>query len=135
MLAASGSGAPGSERIPKVSLESAGLGSAVVMRCHDRSIRRGEGRALASLIADVLPAARRMVLDLSEVQALDSGALGELVMTHMWAEAAGYALPFACPSNPIRALLESTNLVSVFDVYASVEDAIVAMRQEEIRTA
>jgi hypothetical protein len=32
-------------------------------------------------------------------------------------------------------LFESTNLVSVLDVYASVEDAIAAMHQEEVQSA
>jgi anti-anti-sigma factor len=123
------------EKTLKVSLESANFGSAVVLHCHDRAILRDEGRVLASLIAEVLPSARRMVVNLEAVHSIDSGALGELVMIHMWAEAAGYALPFASPSDAVRGLLESTNLVSVFDVYASVEAAVTALRQEQVQTA
>ena len=126
---------PPKEQILKVSLESARLGSAVVLHCQDRAILRGEGRALASLVAEVLPSARRMVIDLAEVQLLDSGALGELVMIYMWAEAAGYALKFANPSDSVRGLLESTNLVSVMDFYASVDAAIAAMHQEQVQSA
>src|SRR5271166_4368830 len=117
---------PASEKILKVSLESARFGTAVVLHCHDHAIFCSEGRALAGLISEVLPSARRMVVDLAAVDALDSGALGELVMIHMWAEAAGYALTFASPSDSVRGLFESTNLVSVFDVYSSVEAAIAA---------
>ena len=123
------------EKILKVSLESARLGRAVVLHCHDRAILRNDGRALASLIAEVLPSARRMIVDLAAVHLLDSGALGELVMIHMWAEAAGHALTFASPSDSVRGLFESTNLVSVFDVYSSVDSAIAAMRQEQVQTA
>jgi anti-anti-sigma factor len=123
------------EKILKISLESARLGSAVVLHCHDRAISRDDARALAGLICEVLPSARRMILDLNEVHSLDSGALGELVMIHMWAEAAGYSLPFASPSDSVRGLFEATNLVSVFDVYSSVESAIAALNQEQIRSA
>src|SRR6202142_3523821 len=126
---------PATEKILKVSLESARFGTAVVLHCQDQAISRSEGRALASLISEVLPSARRMVVDLAAVHALDSGALGELVMIHMWAEAAGYTLTFASPSDSVRALFESTNLVSVLDVYASVEDAIAAMCQEQVLPA
>jgi anti-anti-sigma factor len=127
--------APASGKILKVSLESARFGTAVVLHCHDQAISRGDGRALAALISEVLPSARRMVIDLAAVHALDSGALGELVMIHMWAEAAGYALTFASPSDSVRGLFESTNLVSVLDVYESVEDAITAMHQEQVQSA
>jgi anti-anti-sigma factor len=130
-----GNAVPDTEKILKVTLESARLGRAVVLHCHDRAISRNDGRALASLIAEVLPSARRMIVDLAAIQSLDSGALGELVMIHMWAEAAGYALTFASPSDSVRGLFESTNLVSVFDVYSSVDSAIAAMRQEQVQTA
>lgn len=126
---------PATEKILKVSLEPAGLGSAVVLHCHDRAILRDDARALAGLIAEVMPSARRMILDLSGIRSLDSGALGELVMIHMWAEAAGYALPFASPSDSVRGLFEATNLVSVFDVYSSVEEAIAAMNHEQVQSA
>jgi anti-anti-sigma factor len=126
---------PAPEKILKVSLESARFGTAVVLHCQDQAISRSEGRALAGLISEVLPSARRMVVDLDPVHALDSGALGELVMIHMWAEAAGYTLTFASPSDSVRGLFESTNLVSVLDVYESVDAAIAAMHHEQVQSA
>ncbi|MGB0041242.1 MAG: STAS domain-containing protein [Terriglobales bacterium] len=123
------------EKMLKVSLESARFGTAVVLHYQDRAISRSEGRALAGLISEVLPSARRMVIDLAAVHSLDSSALGELVMTHLWAEAAGYALSFASPRDSVRGLFESTNLVSILDVYSSVEDAISAMYQERVQSA
>jgi hypothetical protein len=53
----------------------------------------------------------------------------------MWAEAAGYALKFACPKQSVRHLFEITNLVSVFDVYASVPEAMAAMYPQEVPSA
>ena len=73
--------------------------------------------------------------DLAGIDSIDSGGLGELVLTQMWAEAAGYTLKFASPRKSVRHLFEITNLVSVFDVYASVPEAVAAMVQEEIQSA
>jgi anti-anti-sigma regulatory factor len=53
----------------------------------------------------------------------------------MWAEAAGYKLKFASPRRSLRNLFEITNLVSVFDVYSSVPEAMMAMVQEEIHSS
>jgi anti-anti-sigma factor len=82
-------------------------------------------------VAEVLPSARRMVVDLAGIDSVDSGGLGELMLTHMWAEAAGYTLKFASPKKSVLDLFEITNVVSVLDVYASVPQAIEAMYQEQ----
>src|ERR1700719_2653599 len=119
----------------KLTLESEHPGSAVVLHCQGRIIFRNEAQALSTIVAEVLPAARRMVVDLAGIDSVDSGGLGELVLTHMWAEAAGYTLKFASPRKSVRHLFEITNLVSVFDVHASVPEAMAAMVQEEIQSA
>ena len=122
-------------RIPTIltlTLEAPRFNGAVVLHCQGRAISRRDARSLASLITEVLPTSKRMVVNLAGVLSLDSDALGKLVLTHMWAEAAGYALKFASPSNSVRSLFESTNLVSVFDIYSSVLDALSAMHQEEV---
>jgi anti-sigma B factor antagonist len=118
-----------------LTLEATGSCGAVVLHCQGRIVFRSEARALSTIVTEVLPSARRMVVDLAGVDSVDSGGLGELVLTHMWAEAAGYALKFAAPKRAVRHLFEVTNLVSVFDVYGSVPEAMKAMVQEEIHSA
>ncbi len=124
----------GLEKKLKLSLD-AQTGGAVVLHCQGRTIFGPEARALTEIVAEVLPSARRMVIDLSGVESVDSAGLGELVLLHMWAEAAGYALKFASPRKSVRQLLELTNLVSVFDAYGSVADAVAAMYDEEVCSA
>jgi len=119
----------------QLTLEAGHAGSTVVLRCQGRIVFHNEARALSTLVADVLPSARRMVVDLAGIDSIDSGGLGELVLTHLWAEAAGYALKFACPNVSVQHVFEVTNLVSVFDVYASVPEAMAAMVQEEMHSA
>ncbi|MFI5118595.1 MAG: STAS domain-containing protein [Terriglobales bacterium] len=122
------------EKKLQLTLEAGHGGSAVVLHCQGRIIFRSEARALSTIVAEVLPSARRMVVDLAGIESIDSGGLGELVLTHMWAEAAGYTLRFAGPKKSLQHLFEITNLVSVFDVYASVPEAMAAMVQEEIHS-
>jgi len=119
----------------RFTLEGGNSGSAVVLHCEGRIVFRDEARALAAIVADVLPSARRMVLNLAGVDSVDSGALGELVLTHMWAKAAGYTLKFASPRKSVRSLFEVTHLASIFDVYGSVPEAMAAMVQEEIHSS
>jgi anti-sigma B factor antagonist len=113
----------------------AGHAGTVVLRCQGRIMFRSEARALSSIVAEVLPSARRMVVDLAEIDSIDSGGLGELVLIHMWAEAAGYMMSFARPQKSLRHLFEITNLASVFDIYATVAEAMAAMVQEQIQPA
>ncbi|MGA7286717.1 MAG: STAS domain-containing protein, partial [Terriglobales bacterium] len=119
----------------KLTIEAGSFGGSAVLHCQGRIIFQGEARELCGIVAEVLPTARRMVVDLGGVDSVDSGGLGELVLTHMWAEAAGYSLKFASPKRSLRQLFEITNLVAVFDVYGSVPEAMAAMVQEEIHSA
>jgi len=120
---------------PALTLEFEHSDGIVVLHCEGRINFRSEFQALWSVIAEVLPSARRLVVDLGGIVFIDSGGLGELVLTHMWAEAAGYSLKFASPKRSVRHLFEITNLMSVLDMYASVPEAMAAMVSEEIRSA
>ena len=80
---------------------------------------------------EILPLARRMVIDLAGIEAVDSAGLGELVLLHMWADSSGYTLKFSGARKSVRNVLELTNLDQVLDLYPSVPDAIAAMPVEE----
>jgi anti-sigma B factor antagonist len=119
----------------KFALEPGQSGSAVVLHCQGRIMFHSEARALSTIVSEVLPSARRMVVDLASIDSIDSGGLSELVMIQMWADAAGYTLKFAGAKKSLRHLFEITNLVSVFDVHASVAAAMAAMIAEERHSA
>lgn len=99
----------------------------VLLHCDGRIIYGPEAHSLTALVADVLPTIGRMIVDLSGVGSIDSAGLGELVLLHMWAEASGCMLKFACPSPRVRKLFELTNLSSVLDIYHTVAEASAAM--------
>jgi anti-sigma B factor antagonist len=108
------------------SLEAQQPGGAIVLRCQGR-LFPNDVSTLSALVAEALPTARRMIVDLSGVESIDSAGLGELVLTHMWAEAAGFELKFAGPRTAVLELFELTNLVSIFDIYPGVPEAMAAM--------
>jgi anti-anti-sigma factor len=110
-----------------LSLEAERSGLAMVLHCEGQIIFRNEARELATIVAQVLPNSGRMVVDLAGVDSVDKEGLGELVLTQLWAQASGYVLTFASPKKSVRHLFEITNVASVFDVYPSVAEAMLAM--------
>jgi len=122
-------------REKKLALSLEGDTQAVVLRCRGRITFGPEAHDLTRVVADVLPTAGRMVVDLAGVDCVDSAGLGELVLLHMWAEAAGFSLKFAGPRQPVQELFELTNLASVLDSYPTVADAVAAFTQEQLCSA
>ena len=65
-----------------------------------------------------------VVLDLAEVEFIDSTALGTLLKAGGEIEAAGKQLRIVCAGGPVRRLLEMTNLTNRFTLCPSREDAL-----------
>ena len=66
----------------------------------------------------------RMVLDLGDVTYIDSAGLGTLVAGFTSAQNQGASLKLAALTHRFREQLNITKLVTVFDVFDSVEDAV-----------
>jgi anti-sigma B factor antagonist len=128
-------GKAGTGKSLTLSLEAQQPGGAIVLHCQGRLMFQNEVRTLSALVAEVLPSARRMIVDLSGVESVDSAGLGELVLTHMWAEAAGFELKFAGPRKSVLELFELTNLVSIFDLYPGVPEAMAAIGRKDVPQA
>jgi anti-anti-sigma factor len=87
--------------------------------------------AAAPRLATVLSMATQsaepcVVLDLSEVEFVDSTALGAIMHASTEAEAGGKQMLVVAVDGPVRRLLEITNLTGRFRVYPSREDALAA---------
>jgi anti-sigma B factor antagonist len=66
----------------------------------------------------------QLVLDLARVSYVDSAGLGALVACCTAARNEGGNVKIARPAKQFREQLRTTNLISVFDVYDSVEEAL-----------
>ena len=70
---------------------------------------------LQSTIRGLIPGARRIVLDLSEVSYIDSSGIGALVSVYMAASRVQCDLELANPQPRIRDLFELSRLTAVFE--------------------
>jgi anti-sigma B factor antagonist len=67
-----------------------------------------------------------VVLDLAEVQFIDSSALGTLLKAGGEIESRGKKLRIVCGGGPVRSLLEMTNLTNRFQLCPTRDDALAA---------
>jgi len=72
---------------------------------------------------------KRIVLNLGEVNYIDSGGLGTLVGLHTTAHNAGATIKLANLTKRVGDLLQVTKLLTVFDVQNSEKDALEAFRR------
>jgi len=117
----------------KLSLETRRLGDVVVVRCEGRVVFRDEATALSRVAVEALQAAKEVVLDLGGVERIDSAGLGELVFVYVSAEGFGSAVKLVGPNPRVRALLDLTNLSSVFEIYPSLAEALAPSEQMDCR--
>ncbi len=93
-----------------------------VLQCCGRLVR-GEALQLLKDAVTSLSRLRVVVLDLSEVEMLDCGALGMLVFMHKWTRSSGIQLKLVNPSRLAREMLMRTRLMSVLHV-SSIDDVV-----------
>jgi len=75
--------------------------------------------------------ATHIVVNLSEVEYLDSTALGVLIGGLKRLRERNGALDIICPNPRIRRIFEITGLDKIFDIYSTEEEAIKALRGKE----
>ncbi len=89
----------------------------------------GEGDIqLRKLIDDVLGGGtRKIVMDLKDLKYIDSSGIGELVSCYSTIKKNDGVLRLANLHSKIYSLLQLTALVTVFEIYDSVEDALQSL--------
>ena len=84
-----------------------------------------ESNQLRTHIKEMLAeGAKRLVLDLGDVSYIDSAGLGTLVAGYTSSQSQGAVMKLANLTKRFREQLNITKLVTVFDVYDSVEAAV-----------
>jgi anti-anti-sigma factor len=66
------------------------------------------------------------VLEFSDVKAMDSAGIGELVLVHMQARAFECVIRLAAPTPQVQGLLELTNVAALFEIHSTVESAVAS---------
>ena len=75
----------------------------------------------------------QVLLDLVWVKHIDSGALGELVSSHLTLEEKGGALKLMHMTESVRELMTITNVLPIFDVYDDEPEAVASFVGETLR--
>ena len=75
---------------------------------------------------------RRLILDLQNVNYLDSAGLGALIRAHTLCDTRGARLAFVRVFGKNRELLEITKLLTVFDVYETTLEAERSLRTSAV---
>ncbi|MGA7632729.1 MAG: STAS domain-containing protein [Terriglobales bacterium] len=109
------------------------LQDVAVVNCSGRMVR---GAALDQLRRSVeqLERVRVLVLDVSNVDHLDAGGLGTLLLLRRWAARNGGSMKLVNPPVFFRRLLEATHLNSVFEI-SSLKEAICILRAKDSQSA
>jgi anti-anti-sigma factor len=88
----------------------------VTVRCVGR-LTTEHSATLKSHVRTVIPTTKRIILDLQEVNRMDSSGLGVLVGVYISAKKENCELLVINYNKSIRDLFGMTNLLSVFEVY------------------
>ena len=119
----------GRGRYSKLKLELAAVQGITVLRCLGRISYREEAAYFSQKIAELLSHNKQLIVDLSAVDLIDSAGLGELVLVQLWSQASGCTIKLASPRANVLEMLRLTNLVSVLEIYSTLEDAASACRR------
>jgi anti-sigma B factor antagonist len=100
----------------------------LVVDCSGRIIFGEESANLRDTLRDLIPQNKKIILNLSGVNYIDSGGLGTLVALYTSARNSGGCIKLANLTQRVGDLLQVTKLLTVFDVYDSEERALESFR-------
>ena len=105
------------------------LQDVAVVNCSGRMVR---GAALDEFRRRIeqLEHVRVLVLDVSEVEQVDAGGLGTLLLVRRWATQRSAKMKLVNPPLFFRRLLEATRLNSVFEI-SSLKEALCILRSPD----
>lgn len=107
-------------------MESRPVGDVLLVQCHGRIVAGNEVYTLHAHVGDSIVKYGDVVLQLDHVEFIDSSGLGALVRLIQAARAKGGDVKLSGVSPRILKTLQMTNLLSQFETYDSVEEAITA---------
>ena len=107
-------------------MESRPVGEVLVVQCQGRIVSGKEVFALHAYVGDSLAKYVEIVMQLDQVEFVDSSGLGALVRLMHTARSKGGDLKLSGVPPIIVKVLEMTKLLAVFETYDTVEEAITA---------
>lgn len=99
------------------------VGGVLVVDCSGRLVFGEESASLRDTVKKLLAQSPKVVMNLREINYIDSGGLGTLVSLFTTARNAGGAVKLASLSQRVGDLLQVTKLFTIFEVFDDTEDA------------
>jgi anti-sigma B factor antagonist len=100
----------------------------LVVDCSGRIVFGEESASLRDNVKKLLAQGPKVVLNLREVNYIDSGGLGTLVSLYTTARNAGGALKLASLTQRVDDLLQVTKLVTIFEVFENEQKAVQSFK-------
>jgi anti-sigma B factor antagonist len=113
----------------QLKITSKNVDGVLVMECSGRIVFGEESSLLREQVKKAVPENKRIILNLGEVNYIDSGGLGTLVALHTTASNAGGSIKLVSLTKRVGDLLQVTKLLTVFDVHNSEGEAIESFRK------
>jgi len=110
----------------RLHLDSRPVGNVLVIQCDGRIVAGAEVSALHSYVGDALRRYPDIVLQLDQVNFIDSSGLGALVRLVSMARSKDGDMKLCGLQVHVRKTLEATNLLTIFETYDSMAEAIMA---------
>jgi anti-sigma B factor antagonist len=106
------------------------LEGVLVVDCSGRLVFGEESASLRDTVKKLLADSPKIVMNLREVNYIDSGGLGTLVSLYTTARNAGGAVKLASLSQRVGDLLQVTKLCTIFEVFDSEEAAAKSFKKD-----
>jgi len=101
----------------------------LVVDCSGRIVFGDESSLLRDFVKNAISENNRIVLNLGDVNYIDSGGLGTLVELRTTAQHAGGTIKLVSLTKRVGDLLQVTKLLTVFDVCNSEAEAVESFRK------
>ena len=113
----------------QLKLSSRTVDGVAVVDCEGRIVFGEESASLRDSVKNMLTMNKQIVLNLGGVNYIDSGGLGTLVALYSTAQKADSSVRLAALTQRVGDLLQVTKLVTVFDVFDTVQEAVNSFRK------
>lgn len=113
----------GDVRLMQLRMSTRTMDGVMVVDCSGRVVFGEESATLRDTVKKLIAQSPNVVLNLKEVNFIDSGGLGTLVSLFTTARNAGGAVKLASLSQRVGDLLQVTKLLTIFEVFDNEEEA------------
>jgi|SRR5579872_2818254 len=107
-------------------IETEKSGDVVVAAVHAEYLDAGAAEEFKRTMQPLLESSRKMVLDMSALQFVDSAGLGAILSCLRKLSAAEGDLKLCGLTKPVRAIFEISRMHRIFDIYPTCEEAVAA---------